>query len=210
MSRKLVPIHEAAEALGVSAQTLRRWEREGRLLPDERTAGGRRRYDLARLKPEKFRSQAEAVRKTVAYARVSSHDQKDDLERQKQVLELYCARQGWTFEVIADLGSGMNYHKKGLKRLLDAIIDGQVGRLVITHKDRLLRFGAELVFAICEAKNVEVVILNQGEDTTFEEDLAKDVLEIITVFSARLYGSRSRKNQKLLDSVKKAVEEMQA
>ena len=210
MSRKLVPIHEAAEALGVSAQTLRRWEREGRLLPDERTAGGRRRYDLARLKPEEFRSQAEAVRKTVAYARVSSHDQKDDLERQKQVLELYCARQGWTFEVIADLGSGMNYHKKGLKKLLEAIIEGQVGRLVITHKDRLLRFGAELVFAICEAKNVEVVILNQGEDTTFEEDLAKDVLEIIIVFSARLYGSRSRKNQKLLDSVKKAVEEMQA
>ena len=210
MSRKLVPIHEAAEALGVSAQTLRRWEREGRLLPDERTAGGRRRYDLARLKPEKFRSQAEAVRKTVAYARVSSHDQKDDLERQKQVLELYCARQGWTFEVIADLGSGMNYHKKGLKKLLEAIIEGQVGRLVIAHKVGLLRFGAELVFAICEAKNVEVVILNQGEDTTFEEDLAKDVLEIITVFSARLYGSRSRKNQKLLDSVKKAVEEMQA
>ena len=107
------------------------------------------------------------------------------------------------------IGSGMNYHKKGLKRLLDAIIGGQVGRLVITHKDRLLRFGAELVFAICEAKQVEVVILNQGEDTTFEEDLAKDVLEIITVFSARLYGSRSRKNQKLLEGVKKAVEESQ-
>ena len=209
MSRKLVPIHEAAEALGVSAQTLRRWEREGRLLPDERTAGGRRRYDLARLKPEMFRSQAEAARKTVAYARVSSHDQKDDLERQKQVLELYCARQGWTFEVIADLGSGMNYHKKGLKRLLDDVVEGRIGRLVITHKDRLLRFGAELVFAICEAKGVEVVILNQGEDTTFEEDLAKDVLEIITVFSARLYGSRSRKNQKLLDGVKAAVEASQ-
>ncbi len=209
MSRKLVPIHEAAEALGVSAQTLRRWEREGRLLPDERTAGGRRRYDLARLKPEKFRSQAEAARKTVAYARVSSHDQKEDLERQKQVLELYCARQGWTFEVIADLGSGMNYHKKGLKRLLNMILAGEVGRLVITHNDRLLRFGAELVFAICEAKQVEVVILNQGEDTTFEEDLAKDVLEIITVFSARLYGSRSRKNQKLLEGVKAAVEASQ-
>jgi predicted site-specific integrase-resolvase len=92
-------------------------------------------------------------------------------------LELYCVRQGWTFEVIADFGSGVDYHKKGLKRLLDAVIDGQVGRLVITHKDRLLRFGAELVFAICEAKKGgEVVILNQGEDTTFEEDLAKDVL----------------------------------
>jgi predicted site-specific integrase-resolvase len=70
----------------------------------------------------------------------------------------------------------------------------------------LLRFGAELIFAICAAKNVEVIILNQGEDTTFEEDLAKDVLEIITVFSARLYGSRSRKNQELLDGVKQAVE----
>jgi predicted site-specific integrase-resolvase len=103
----------------------------------------------------------------------------------------------------------MNYHKKGLKRLLDAIIDGQVGRLVITHKDRLLRFGAELVFAICEAKNVEVVILNQGEDTTFKEDLAKDVLEIITVFSARLYGSRSRKTQKLIEGVRAAVEAAQ-
>ena len=146
----------------------------------------------------------------MAYARVSSHDQKDDLERQKQVLELYCARQGWTFEVVADLGSGMNDRKKGLKKLLAAIIDGSVGRLVITHKDRLLRFGAELVFAVCEAKNVEVVILNQGEDTSFEEDLAQDVLEIITVFSARLYGSRSHKNQKLLDGVKRAVEESAA
>lgn len=101
----------------------------------------------------------------------------------------------------------MNYHKKGLKRLLNGILAGNIGRLVIAHKDRLLRFGAELVFAICAAKGVEVVILNQGEDTTFEEDLAKDVLEIITVFSARLYGSRSRKNQKLLDGVSRAVEE---
>ena len=144
-------------------------------------------------------------RRTIAYARVSSHDQKDDLERQKQVLDLYCARQGWTFEIVTDLGSGMNCQKKGLKRLLGEILDGKVGRLVISHRDRLLRFGADLIFAICEAKEVEVVILNQGEDTTFEEDLAKDVLEIITVFSARLYGSRSRKNQKLLDGVKRAV-----
>ncbi len=205
----MVSIHEAAKFLGVSPQTLRRWEREGRFLPDERTIGGRRRYNLARLRPEQFHL-PESDRRTIAYARVSSHDQKDDLERQKQVLELYCARQGWTFDVIADLGSGMNYQKKGLKRLLNDILAGKVGHLVIPHKDRLLRFGAELVFAICEAKNVEVVILNQGEDTTFEDDLAKDVLEIITVFSARLYGSRSRKNQKLLDGVKKAVEEAQA
>ena len=138
---------------------------------------------------------------------MSSHDQKDELERQKRVLELYCARQGWIFEIVADLGSGMNYHKKGLKRLLNDILADRIGRLVVTHKDRLLRFGAELVFAICAAKQVEVVILNHGEDTTCEEELAQDVLEIITVFSARLYGSRSRKNQKLLEGVKQAVEE---
>ena len=148
---------------------------------------------------------ADQPRRTIAYARVSSNDQKADLERQKQVLELFCSRNGWQFEVIADLGSGMNYRKKGLKRLLDDIVDSKVGRLVITHKDRLLRFGAELVFAICEARNVEVVILNQGEDMTFEQDLAKDVLEIITVFSARLYGSRSRKNAELIEAVTKAV-----
>ena len=182
---RYVGIGEAAKALGVSAITLRRWEASGRLM-SERSPSGHRRYDLAKLRPELYRAADDAARKTIAYARVSSHDQKDDLERQKQVLELYCAKQGWTFEVIADLGSGMNYNKKGLKRLLDEVVDGEICRLVITHKDRLLRFGAELVFAICAAKNVEVVILNQGEDTTFEEDLAKDVLEIITVFSARL------------------------
>jgi putative resolvase len=97
-----------------------------------------------------------------------------------------------------------------LKHLLDDLVEGRIGRLVITHKDRLLRFGAELVFAVCEAKGVEVVILNQGEDTSFEEDLAKDVLEIITVFSARLYGSRSHKNKKLLENVRKVVEEVQS
>ena len=206
MNRYLA-IGEAAKTLGVSITTLRRWEEEGKLIP-ERTAGGQRRYDLAKIKPELFHAEPQD-RKTIAYARVSSHDQKDDLERQKQVLEIYCAKQGWTFEIVADLGSGMNYNKKGLKRLLDEIIEGRVGRLVIAHKDRLLRFGAELIFAICEAKDVEVLIINKGVDTTFEEDLAKDVLEIITVFSARLYGSRSRKNQKLIDGVKQAVEHSQ-
>ena len=205
---RLATIGEASKVLGVSITTLRRWEKEGRLQPDEITQGGHRRYDLVKLRPELFRLQR-SDRKTVAYARVSSHDQKEDLERQKQVLEMYCAAQGWTYEVIADLGSGMNDHKKGLKRLLNAILQDEVGRLVITHKDRLLRFGAELVFAICEAKEVEVVILNQGEDTTFEEDLAKDVLEIITVFSARLYGSRSRKNQQLIEGMKKVVDDAQ-
>jgi len=203
---KLLSISEAAKVLGVSESTLRRWEREGRLLPDERTEGGQRRYKLSSIHPQ-MNHVSSIERKTIAYARVSSHDQKADLERQKQVLELYCSSQGWRFEILSDFGSGINYNKKNLKALIQSIIDNEVGRLVLTHKDRLLRFGAELIFSICEVRQVEVVIINQGEDSTFEEDLAKDVLEIITVFSARLYGSRSRNNQKLIDDITKALEE---
>lgn len=205
--KKLVSIGEASKILGVSIMTLRRWDKEGRL-PSVKTEGGHRRYDISKIKPETVhRFDFKDNKKTIAYARVSSHDQKDDLDRQQQVLELFCSKNGWTFEMISDLGSGMNYYKKGLKKLLNAIIEGDVGRIVLTHKDRLLRFGAELVFAICEAKGVEVVIINKGEDTSFEEDLANDVLEIITVFSARLYGARSKKNKKLLDNLSKAIQE---
>jgi excisionase family DNA binding protein len=204
----MVSISAAAKILGVSVVTLRRWDSEGRL-PSIKTEGGHRRYDISKIRPEMVHKYSAAAenRKTMAYARVSSHDQKSDLERQKQVLELFCVQNGWTFELISDLGSGMNYQKKGLKRLLNSILADDVGRLVLTHKDRLLRFGAELVFSICEAKNVEVVIINKGDDTSFEEELATDVLEIITVFSARLYGSRSKKNKKMLEEVTKAVTE---
>jgi putative resolvase len=204
--KKLLSVAEAADLLGVSTNTLRRWEQEGKLIPDERTEGNQRRYKLSSIRPEMVRND-DHKRRTIAYARVSSQDQKEDLARQKQLLELFCASHGWQFEIIADLGSGMNYHKKGLKKLIAAILEGEIGRLVITHKDRLLRFGAELVFSLCEAKSVEVLILNQGEDTSFEEDLAQDVLEIITVFSARLYGSRSHKNKKMIAGMKQAVED---
>lgn len=202
---RLISINEASKRLGVSISTLRRWDETG-VLVAERTPNGHRRYDINKINPNLLHGINQLDRKTVAYARVSSHDQKEDLERQIQVLELYCAKQGWTFEIINDLGSGMNYHKKGLKQLLDGILNNQIGRLVLTHKDRLLRFGAELVFALCEARNVEIVIINQGENLSFEEELAQDVLEIITVFSARLYGSRSKKNKKLLEAVKVALE----
>ena len=143
---------------------------------------------------------------TIAYARVSSQDQKEELKRQAQVLEFYCAEHGYKYELITDLGSGMNYYKKGLTTLISSILDDGVKRLVLTHKDRLLRFGAELIFSICEAKGVEVVIINRGEEkASFEEDLAKDVQEIVTVFSARLYGSRSGKNRKIIEKLQESV-----
>ncbi|MFB2896267.1 IS607 family transposase [Aerosakkonemataceae cyanobacterium BLCC-F50] len=195
-------ISEAAKIKGVSVSTLRRWEAEGKLTP-ERTLNGHRRYDLAQLLGIKSDN---AI--TIGYARVSSHDQKSDLETQKQVLELFCAQHGWQYQVIEDLGSGLNYSKRGLQRLIRMITDNQVERLVLTHKDRLLRFGSELIFSLCEHFGTEVVIINRTEDASYEEDLAKDVLEIITVFSARLYGSRSHKNKKVVEELREIAQKL--
>ncbi|WP_221914061.1 IS607 family transposase [Thiorhodospira sibirica] len=196
MEKRLVKIGEAAKLLGCSIDALRRWEATGELLPARKTKGGTRYYDTAQLL-----GLGDVDAPTICYARVSSHDQKADLDRQQEMLETYCAAKGWRAEVIRDLGSGMNDRKKGLQRLLEMILRRQMRRLVITHKDRLLRFGSELVFALCEMQGIEIVIIHKGEQPSFEEDLAQDVLEIITVFSARLYGSRSQKPRKLLQDL---------
>lgn len=205
---KLVNISDAAQILGVTTTTLRNWDKKGLLKPDELTKGKARRYRIESLRNVNRNIVfTKDDLKTIAYARVSSHDQKEDLTRQVHLLELYCSKHGYKYEVIQDIGSGMNYYKKGLTKLIDLILDNHVQRLILTHKDRLLRFGAELVFSICEAKNVEVIIINQGDEApSFEEELAKDVLEIITVFSARLYGIRSKKNKKLITDLEKVVE----
>jgi len=204
---RLVSISKAAKILGVSVMTLRRWDEDGRLV-SIKTEGGHRRYDISKIRPELVRKfEFNEDRKTIAYARISDQNGKEDLENQKQVLELFCSKNGWQFEIICDHGSGVNYYKKGLGKLLDAVIDDRVGRLVLTHKDRLLRFGSELVLAICEAKGVEVVIINKGDVNGFEEDLTEDTQEIISVFSNRLYGARGRKSKKLLENLSQAVDE---
>jgi len=197
MAKRLVKIGEAAKLLGTTPTTLRNWEKSGEIVPARKTKAGTRYYDVSSLLGLDGSDYP-----TVGYARVSSYSQKKDLERQHDMLEAYCAAKGWRTEIIKDLGSGMNYHKKGLKKLLDMILHKQMKRLIITHKDRLLRFGAELVFTLCEIQGIEIIIIHKGEQPSFEEELAQDVLEIITVFSARLYGSRSSKNKKLLDSLK--------
>ena len=207
-----VSIGQAAKELGVSQETLRRWEAAGKI-EVERTPNGHRRYDLAKLHGIAPRlpipAYAGTSRPTVAYARLSSHDQRDDLARQVALLETFCAANGWSYEVIQDFGSGLNYHKRGLQQLIKRIGAGEVGRLVLTHKDRLLRFGSEIIFSLCELTNTEVVIINQGQQpVSFEEELTQDVLEIITVFSARLYGSRSRKNRQLIESLRAAAEQL--
>ena len=202
MNNRFVKIGEAAKLLGVSVQALRNWEMEGKIMPSHRTPGGQRMYDLAELLGVNDLSYP-----TIAYARVSSSDQKEDLERQHAVLEAFCNKNGWQTEIIRDLGSGMNYNKKGLLRLLELMVHGQMSRLVITHKDRLLRFGAEIVFRICELKGIEVVIINKGEQPSFEEELTCDVMEIMTVFCAKLYGRRSQKSKKMAEEIENIVSE---
>ena len=199
-----VNIGTAAKHFGVSRETLRRWEKSGKIVV-ERTPKGHRRFELSRFSPVQSKS-VDSNKYTVGYARVSSHDQKEDLVRQAQVIENFCIANGWLYEIIQDLGSGLNFQKRGLKKLIQNICSEKIDRLVLTHKDRLLRFGSELIFSLCEEFGIEVVIMNKSEDTRFEDDLVQDVLEIITVFSARLYGARSRKNQKLLKALKQAAE----
>lgn len=192
-----VSIGLAAIAIGVSISTLRRWEKEERFLPESRTLGGHRRYSKAQIRillalPES----APPIEKAVCYARVSSHDQKKDLETQKRKLEDFAKKSFKQYELISDLGSGLNYKKPGLKKLLKLIHTESFSHLIINHKDRLLRFGSEIVFFMCRQKNIEIVILEDDTERSFEMELSSDVIELMTVFSARLYGRRSQQNRK--------------
>ncbi|MDJ0717679.1 MAG: IS607 family transposase [Prochloraceae cyanobacterium] len=203
MNKRFVKIGEAAELLGVSIETMRRWEKSGELVPDRKTRGGTRYYEIGKLLNAENNDYP-----TICYARVSSHDQKQDLDRQQELLEAYCAAKGWRTQTIRDLGSGMNYRNKGLQKLLEMILQKKMKRLVLTTKDRLLRFGSELIFSLCELQGIEIVIIHKGEQPSFEEELATDVLEIITIFSARLYGSRSKKNRKLMESLQQEADKI--
>jgi predicted site-specific integrase-resolvase len=134
----------------------------------------------------------------VLYARVSTHDQRKDLDTQAAVLEQHANGAGYNNCVlIRDLGSGLNYRKRGLNRMLSLIRDGRVKRVVLLRRDRLLRFGTELFFTLCSWHGVEVVLLDEPEES-FEQSLVKDVLELMTVFAARLHGSRSHANRRKL------------
>jgi len=192
-----ISVGAAAEILGVSISTLRRWEKEHVLIPSYRTIGGHRRYDLdlllARFSIHDNDSHTE--RRAIAYARVSSFDQKHDLEYQKERLETYCNSEFESNEIISDLGSGLNYKKPGLKKLLKEIRKQSFSHLILTHKDRLLRFGSEIIFSLCEANGIEVVILDDDQNMSFEMELSADVIQLMTVFCARLHGRRSHQNR---------------
>ena len=171
---------QKASAMKVHPQTIRRWTKTGKL-DCTRTIGNHRRFEPP-MNDSKL---------VIGYARVSSFDQKEDLVRQQE----YIRTQHKVDQIIQDTGSGMNYKKPGFKKLMLLILEGKVKELVITHKDRLLRFGSEIIFIICKFFGVTVTILHDEKPKDSKDTFASDVIEIITVFCSRIYGQRSHQNR---------------
>ena len=172
----LVTSKKACEALGVHPNTLRKWDKEG-LIKTIRTPKGMRLYDITSINGKE--------RRKVCYARVSSRNQRDDLNSQIQHLKSRFP----THSIIEDIGSGLNFKRKGFNALLDDILLGNVEELVIAHRDRLCRFGFELVKRIADKNNCTIVVLDEIRLSP-QEELVRDLLSIIHVFSCRLYGLR--------------------
>ncbi len=200
MTEQHLSTQEVCLFLGISLSTFYRYCKRGLLKPSFLTLGGHRRFSILDLK-QAF-SMDNSADLIVFYSRVSTHDQKKDLVTQEQKLLSYAQQlpnsKPENIISISDLGSGLNYKKKGLKQLLNLILLGKVQTLIINHKDRLLRFGSELIFTLCAFKRVTVKILEASKERSFEEELSSDVIELMTVFCAKLYGKRSHKNKALL------------
>jgi len=192
-------IGKFAKKLGITVHTLRTWDKEDTLKPKYVSKGGHRYYDdeqLNQILQEITIKKEDRI--NLGYIRVSSKHQKDDLERQYEVMELYLATKGKKFKIISDIGSGINYRKKGLSELLTLISTNQVDTLFIVHKDRLVRFGYELIEKISKIHDVKIEIINQSDKKTDEQEMVDDILNIIHVFSCRMNGKRSHINKKII------------
>jgi putative resolvase len=191
-------IGQFAEAIGVTQQTLRNWDKTGKLKPNHTGKSGYRYYSQQQLqyylglKGEDF-----TKRKVIGYCRVSSNKQKDDLERQIENVKTYMIAKGYSFHVVTDIGSGINYNKKGLNQLLDMIVTSQVDKIVILYKDRLLRFGFEIIENLCSKYGTTIEIIDNTEKTE-EQELVEDLIQIVTVFSCKLQGKRANKAKKMI------------
>ena len=182
MTEQHLSTQEVCLFLGISLSTFYRYCKRGLLKPSFLTLGGHRRFSILDLK-QAF-SMDNSADLIVCYSRVSTHDQKKDLVTQEQKLLSYAQQlpnsKPENIISISDLGSGLNYKKKGLKQLLNLILLGKVQTLIINHKDRLLRFGSELIFTLCAFKRVTVKILEDSKERSFEEELSSDVIELMT------------------------------
>lgn len=195
---ELLSIGKFAKTVGVTTTTLRRMHQSGELIPAHISNGGTRYYSTEQLKL--FQS-SNTERIVIGYCRVSTPSQKDDLEIQVQNVKSYMYAKGYKFDIIKDIGSGINYKKKGLKELINRIENNEVSKVVILYKDRLIRFGFELIEYLCEINNVEIEVIDNSECNK-EKELTDDLIQIITVFANRLYGQHSKKTKRLINEVR--------
>lgn len=195
---KYYSIGEFATKIGKTVQTLRNWDKNGTLKPSHVTNGGTRYYSQEQLNHLLgLKSEVQLNKKTIGYCRVSSHKQKDDLERQIENVKTYMYAKGYQFEIITDIGSGINYNKKGLNQLIDMITNSEVDKIVILYKDRLISFGYELIENLCNKYGTIIEIIDNTEKSE-EQELVEDLIQIVTVFSYRLQGKRANKAKKMI------------
>lgn len=191
-------IGEFARLIGKTEQTLRNWDKNNTLKPHHIAPSGYRYYSQEQLNHFLgIKNTLQLNRKVIGYCRVSSHKQKDDLIRQEDNVKTYMLAKGYQFEVVTDIGSGINYNKKGLNHLIDLITNSEVDRIVVLYKDRLLRFGFELIENLCTKYGTTIEIID-STDKTEEQELVEDLVQIVTVFSCRLQGKRAHKAKKMI------------
>lgn len=183
-----------AELLGVSVKTLQRWDRDG-ILKANRTPTDRRYYTYDQYLQFKGIQTENDIRDTVIYARVSTRNQKDDLQNQVEFLKQFCNAKGIIVnQCVEDFGSGLNYNRKKWNKLLDEVMANKIKTIVILNKDRFIRFGYDWFEKFCEKFNTKIIIVN-NETLSSNEELVQDIISILHVFSCRLYGLRKYKNQ---------------
>lgn len=196
---ELISIGKFAKMMGVTVTTLRRMHESGELVPAHISRGGTRYYSVNQIKC--FENIENKSKMVIGYCRVSTPSQKNDLETQISNVKAYMYAKGYNFEIISDVGSGINYKKKGLQELIKKINNQEVSRIIILYKDRLVRFGYELIEYLCELNNVSIEVIDNTE-LSKEQELTDDLIQIITVFANRLYGQRSKKTKRLIDEVR--------
>ena len=184
----------ASEIIGVHFQTLRNWEKEGKI-EAIRTPGKKRYYNvkkfLKQYRNEEIEIPIKKEKRNICYCRVSSESQKDDLENQiKYMKEKYP-----TFEILSDIGSGINFKRKNLKVIINLGLKNELGTLAIAYKDRLCRIAYDLIADLLIENSETKIIIENKSDHSFEQELSDDMIQIVTVFSSRLYGMRSYKNR---------------
>ena len=196
----LLPIGKFAKRAGVHPETLRRLDQDNKLKPAYKSDAGTRYYDPSQLSYFKGESSADKPRLTIGYCRVINRNYQDDLNIQVSNVKAYMLSKGYQFDVITDMGYGLNYSKKGLLRLIELINNREIERVVVLYKDRLIRFGFELIEYLCQLNAVELVVIDHSEKSK-EEELTEDLIQIIN----SLYGSRSKRAKDLLKVVKNNV-----